>query len=115
MIRDEMIRKLADTAGLGLVAATRGTELSLFYHLAVSDFLSRSDQYLTNDATREAAIAAAVEAEREACKWSQDEDDVWETSCGATWAIIDNGPAESGMDFCPHCGKPIEVSREESE
>lgn len=38
-----------------------------FAHLVIEDFLSRSGQYLTNDVTREAAIAEAVAAEREAC------------------------------------------------
>ena len=33
----------------------------------ISDFLKRIGQYVTNDASREAAIAAAVAAEREAC------------------------------------------------
>ena len=33
----------------------------------ISDFLKRIGQYVTNDSTREAAIAAAVAAEREAC------------------------------------------------
>jgi len=34
---------------------------------AVTEFLERSGKYLTNDATREAAIKAAVLAERERC------------------------------------------------
>ena len=33
----------------------------------VEEFLRRTGQYVTNDASREAAIAAAVAAEREAC------------------------------------------------
>ena len=33
----------------------------------ISDFLKRIGQYVTNDSIREAAIAAAVAAEREAC------------------------------------------------
>ena len=33
----------------------------------ISNFLKRTGQYVTNDASREAAIAAAVAAEREAC------------------------------------------------
>ena len=33
----------------------------------VSDFLARSGNYLTNDASREAVIREAVEVEREAC------------------------------------------------
>ena len=36
-------------------------------HLSVRAFLSLSGQYVTNDASRDAAIAAAVAAEREAC------------------------------------------------
>lgn len=34
---------------------------------AIEDFLKRTGQYVTNDASRQAAIAEAVAAEREAC------------------------------------------------
>lgn len=41
--------------------------LGLFSHAVIEDFLTRSGQYLTNDVSREAAIAEAVAVEREAC------------------------------------------------
>lgn len=43
------------------------SEIRKFADLVIDDFLARSGQHLTNDASREAAIAAAVFAEREAC------------------------------------------------
>lgn len=41
--------------------------LENFASLAIADFLERTGQYVTNDASREAVIAEAVAAEREAC------------------------------------------------
>lgn len=38
-----------------------------FAALVVENFLQQSGEYLTNDASREAAIKEAVEAEREGC------------------------------------------------
>lgn len=38
-----------------------------FANKAIEHFLATTGQYVTNDASREAAIQAAVEAEREAC------------------------------------------------
>ena len=42
-------------------------ELNVFAYKAIEPFLDTTGQYVTNDASREAAIQAAVEAEREAC------------------------------------------------
>ena len=42
-------------------------ELNVFAHKVIEHFLDTTGQYVTNDASREAAIQAAVEAEREAC------------------------------------------------
>ena len=41
--------------------------LARFAHKVIEHFLDTTGQYVTNDASREAAIRAAVEAEREAC------------------------------------------------
>ena len=44
--------------------------ISVLYRFAnkvIEHFLATTEQYVTNDASREAAIRAAVEAEREAC------------------------------------------------
>ena len=38
-----------------------------FANLVIADFLAQTGQYVTNDASREAAIKKAVDAEREAC------------------------------------------------
>lgn len=42
-------------------------ELERLADLVIADFLQRTGQYLTNEASREAAIADAVAEEREAC------------------------------------------------
>ena len=72
---DELIR-LAKEAGAGLAitmssnpriadAMFSGKSLERFVDLVISDFLQRTGQYVTNDASREAAIAEAVKATRE--------------------------------------------------
>ena len=68
MTRDEII-KLASQA----IDDTR-SEVDLpvpfvlrFANLVIADFLAQTGQYVTNDASREAAIKKAVDAEREAC------------------------------------------------
>ena len=42
-------------------------KLNVFAHKVIEHFLDTTGQYVTNDASREAAIQAAVAAEREAC------------------------------------------------
>ena len=63
------IIRMARQAGL-IHKADDGQYLDFLTHFAIlvkADFLERTGQYVTNDATREAAIADAVAAEREAC------------------------------------------------
>jgi hypothetical protein len=72
MTRDDII-KLARQAGFDAECDTLCRyegwvePLTHFYHAAIEHFLQRSGQYLTNDASREAAIQQAVQAERKAC------------------------------------------------
>ena len=49
--------------------------LARFAHKVIEHFLTTTGQYVTNDTSREAAIRAAVEAEREACAEIADEYD----------------------------------------
>ena len=44
-----------------------------FANLVIADFLAQTGQYVTNDASREAAIKKAVDAERDACAKACDE------------------------------------------
>ena len=46
--------------------------LARFAHKVIEHFLTTTGQYVTNDASREAAIQAAVEAEREALSQKMD-------------------------------------------
>lgn len=73
----ETVIRLAKEAGAGValtmssspqVAAAefRGRSLERFAHLVIADFLARTGQYVTNDASREAALAQARAEEREA-------------------------------------------------
>ena len=43
------------------------------------------------------------------CKWQQDEDGNYNTSCGETFTLIDGRSGDSGMNYCCYCGKRLEV------
>jgi hypothetical protein len=47
----------------------------------------------------------------ETCTWRQENDwdqsDHWTADCGLEWVTLEGKPAESGMKFCPGCGKPL--------
>lgn len=74
--RDTVVR-LAQEAGAGMMMALRTADeqrwvgplplpvLERFAALAIADFLQRTGQYVTNDATRAAVVSGAVAAERE--------------------------------------------------
>ncbi len=41
------------------------------------------------------------------CKWTEDEDNGWHSSCGESTALIYDAPIADGFKFCPYCGKKI--------
>lgn len=89
MNRDEMIQ-MAERAGFYFYDAghapilhTRPGEYSekcfeRFAHKIIADFLARTGQYVTNDASREAALEQARAEEREACLRCYSPDDTAE-------------------------------------
>ena len=48
------------------------------------------------------------------CTWEYCEfEESWNTSCGKSFMVLDGGPAENGMKYCPFCGgKLIELPDE---
>ena len=50
------------------------------------------------------------------CTWAQDEEGVWQSSCGCSFILNEGTPSENKMAFCCYCGKAIkEVQHKESE
>jgi hypothetical protein len=48
------------------------------------------------------------------CEWTYDADEnLWEGSCGFQWWAFDMGfgPLDANWEYCPHCGKKIEVDK----
>ncbi len=45
----------------------------------------------------------------ETCEWKEDEDGVYETSCGdhRMYEISVGTPKENDMAFCPFCGREL--------
>lgn len=72
MTREDVVR-MARECGIRIPKKTTFADdcyisvLYRFAHKAIEHFLATTGQYVTNGASREAAIRAAVEAEREAC------------------------------------------------
>ena len=49
------------------------------------------------------------------CAWTQDEEGVWQSSCGCSFILNEGTPSENKMAFCCYCGKAIkEVQHKES-
>lgn len=51
------------------------------------------------------------------CRWSRadDDTDVWETTCGKAFTIIDGSPADNQMAFCCYCGRELESETGDSD
>lgn len=48
-------------------------------------------------------------AQRASCEWVEDNDGVWETSCGSVWYFDSGGlPSEHHAQFCMFCGRKID-------
>ena len=44
------------------------------------------------------------------CNWfqdSEDQSDLYDTTCGNRYFIIDGTPTDNGFLFCCYCGKPL--------
>lgn len=45
------------------------------------------------------------------CAWRENDDGIWNTSCGLAWCFECGGmPAEHGMQYCPRCGRSVVVN-----
>jgi len=49
-----------------------------------------------------------AEAAPAPCVWRENEDGLWDTSCGREWEFIDDGPKENRVKFCIECGQPVQ-------
>ena len=107
MTRDEII-KLASQA----IDDTR-SEVDLpvpfvlrFANLVIADFLAQTGQYVTNDASREAAIKKAVDAEREACaKVCEERAEAWQAAHLAGQRAMQERAAKLLGDAAENCRK----------
>jgi hypothetical protein len=42
------------------------------------------------------------------CLWEQDMDGNWQTGCDSVFVLVEGGPEENRLKFCPYCGHPLE-------
>ena len=47
-------------------------------------------------------------ANNNVCRWTQDDDGVWQTTCGNAHVFCDGNPKENKYAFCPYCGRTLE-------
>ena len=55
------------------------------------------------------AFALRATPETGSCAWTQDDDDGWDGSCGASWVFESHGPVENHVTYCPTCGKLLQI------
>ena len=50
-------------------------------------------------------------AKTERCHWclADEDSNLWESSCGEAFYFGNEDPSYSGFDFCPYCGRKIEM------
>jgi len=48
------------------------------------------------------------------CEWVEDEEGIWETSCGNTHMLLAGTPIENQFKFCPYCGSKLEEKTDET-
>jgi len=53
------------------------------------------------------------------CEWlheANDYEDNWLAECGLTWSLVEGGPWDNNMVYCPACGRPlVEIEPENPE
>ena len=45
------------------------------------------------------------------CKWTEDFEGNWETSCDNMFTLNAGTPSDNGMKYCCYCGKPLREVR----
>ena len=56
-------------------------------------------------ATEMASKTVSKAAKAGRCKWTEDEDGVWDTGCDNRFEFnADGGPLDHGFVYCPYCG-----------
>ena len=49
---------------------------------------------------------------KEACRWKEDDDGLWNTKCGNEFYLADGCRVEeNGIKYCPYCGRIIRVAQ----
>ena len=70
-----------------------------------------------NDELPDYAAEQAEPKRPPTCRWSRadDDTDLWETTCGKAFTIIDGSPADNQMAFCCYCGRELESETGDSD
>jgi hypothetical protein len=47
----------------------------------------------------------------QSCIWTEDEDGIYQTSCGNSFEFMNGTPNDNHTKFCPYCGKVLTQSK----
>ena len=74
-----------------------------------SHWLTESDRKLT----KEVGCASHSDFQSEqSCIWMEDDDGIYQTSCGNAFEFMNWTPENNHMKFCPYCGKLLRQSKD---
>ena len=66
--------------------------------------LGASGKWIRNDRS---PMYAAHYRKVKKCKWTEDEDGIWETKCNNLHEFLADGPVDNCFEYCPYCGGEI--------
>jgi len=49
------------------------------------------------------------------CTWKEDDEGIWDTTCGEAFTFIEGTPGENDMKYCCYCSKPLEEAKFEED
>lgn len=76
---------------------------------------TKIEEGVTIEVTEDKSLAPTIGfREKGVCEWTEDSCEVWETSCGGTYYIIEGTPTDNNMRYCPFCGcELVHLTRQE--
>lgn len=67
-------------------------------------FIENGDSYCNCQNQFHCSVEAPA---AETCKWTEDADGNWDTSCDNKYIIVEGTPTDNGMKFCTYCGREL--------
>lgn len=106
MVTDKERREIAEKIRKMVEDRYSFTALNVADAIGVEEVIF-DDRYALDEACW-LRLADLIEPEPELiCKWREDENGLYHTSCGSTYETIADTREENGIMFCPYCGREV--------